>query len=342
MTVDLCPEVVTSKDGRYAILLEQFVGAGVYVDKSRTSFTFDMLPHPRGRSQRINVEIPTAWWETFARMLKVDSAVPPAQAPGASYLGAFVIGEHMDRHGPIPEVFADTVRIQNDPEHDYWNSVDDDGVMLYVGAKLYWAWKFASTPVIMNKADAFRLGTSREDLYRAATLGEGEFWTRSYDDDYGTTLYRYTPKLLREFSAGRFPGQIISPITEVQAKLVSPRYAAPRTHFVKAVQFLAPESLDPSNAVKEGVTAVESMCSIVLSRSGATLGQMIKDLRVSGTVPKPLDKIFEALWGFASEEAGARHGSASPPATSVGVATWVVNTSAAAILHLLELDRTKA
>lgn len=337
MTVDLCPDIVVSKNARYGILLQKFVGAGVYVDKSRTSFSFEALLYPRSRVNRIKVEVRTNWWEVFAEQLQIDASVPPKRAPGASHLGAVVIGEHMDRHGTLEEQ-GGTIDLRNDPEHDYLNDVDDDGIVLYVGAKLYWAWKFAFEPVILNKADAFRLGVTLPDLHRIALLGDGEYWATGRRDDCNEIVYSFTSKLLRDFSGGRFPGQRTSAITEVQSKLLNPRFAAPRIHFTKALRFLSVDSSDPPNAVKESVAAVESMASIVLGRSGATLGQMIKDLRSHRRIPRPLDKIFEALWGFASDEAGARHGQSQPPSTSAGVATWVVNTAAAAILHLLSLD----
>ena len=85
--------------------------------------------------------------------------------------------------------------------------------------------------------------------------------------------------------------------------------------------------------------AVESLAMLVTGRNKGTLGDCIKDLRLRGDLSSPLDRVFEALWGYASEEPGVRHGKPSPPSLVERDATLVVNLAASAVLFLLDLDR---
>ena len=126
---------------------------------------------------------------------------------------------------------------------------------------------------------------------------------------------------------------------QVQAKLGAPRYAAAAEHFSKAIAFLTGPSQDLANSAKEVTLAVESLAMLVTGRTKGTLGDCIKDLRSRGDLSAPLDRAFEALWGYASEEPGVRHGKPSPPSLAERDVTLVVNLAASAVLFLLDLDR---
>jgi hypothetical protein len=125
----------------------------------------------------------------------------------------------------------------------------------------------------------------------------------------------------------------------VQSKLGAPRYAASVEHFSKATAFLTERSQDFANSAKEATMAVESLAMLVTRRNKGTLGDCIKDLRARGDLSSPLDRAFEALWAYASEEPGVRHGKPSPPSLAERDATLVVNLAASMILFLLDLDR---
>ena len=67
---------------------------------------------------------------------------------------------------------------------------------------------------------------------------------------------------------------------------------------------------DYNNSVKESISAVEAMCCIIIGNSGKpTLGNALKKLEEKGVHIHPSQKIaFEKLYGYASNEAGIRHG----------------------------------
>ena len=125
----------------------------------------------------------------------------------------------------------------------------------------------------------------------------------------------------------------------MQTKLGAPRYAAAAEHFSKATDFLTGPNQDFANSAKEATLAVESLAMLVTKRTKGTMGDCIKELRSRGGLSSPLDRVFEALWGYSSEEPGVRHGRPSPPSLAERDVTLVVNIAASAILFLLDLDR---
>ena len=69
---------------------------------------------------------------------------------------------------------------------------------------------------------------------------------------------------------------------------------------------------DYENSVKESISSVESMCSIITGLSGgaATLGNTLKKLKENGVNIHPaLENAFKQLYGYTSDSGGIRHGS---------------------------------
>jgi hypothetical protein len=212
----------------------------------------------------------------------------------------------------------------------------DGEVFAYAAAKIYWGWRFGLGKVRFSLADRLRLAVPPRDIERVALAGDDLYWTRTAG---GSPAFSPTGKLIQDFQAGGIPGLERSPIVQVQAKLGAPRYAAAAEHFSKAIAFLPGPSHDLANSAKEATLAVESLAMLVTRRTKGTLGDCIKDLRTRGDVPALLDRVFEALWGYASEEPGVRHGKPAPPSLTEHDATFVVNLAVSAVLFLLELDR---
>ncbi len=68
---------------------------------------------------------------------------------------------------------------------------------------------------------------------------------------------------------------------------------------------------DYENSVKESISAVEAICCTITGTSGAqaTLGAAIKKLKDNGVhIHGAMEKAFLALYGWASDENGIRHG----------------------------------
>lgn len=97
--------------------------------------------------------------------------------------------------------------------------------------------------------------------------------------------------------------------------LKAPRYEVCRENWLKARGLAEAEAPDIENAIKEGVSAVESLAKVVTG-SGATLGECIKTLRAERRLDARTDKILEGLWTFANSAPRVRHGSGTPSGLS--------------------------
>ena len=82
-----------------------------------------------------------------------------------------------------------------------------------------------------------------------------------------------------------------------------------RSHIHKAVGFLSDrENKDYKNCIKESISAVESICQIIIEDSKATLGDALKKLEDCGTKLHPaLKQGFLKIYGYTSDEGGVRH-----------------------------------
>ncbi len=97
-------------------------------------------------------------------------------------------------------------------------------------------------------------------------------------------------------------------IDEIEQACCNP-YSGCRAHIEKAVGFLADrEHKDYKNCIKESISAVESVCKIIVGDEKATLGEAIKKLKEKGIkFHQALEKSFSMLFGYTSDEGGIRH-----------------------------------
>lgn len=86
-------------------------------------------------------------------------------------------------------------------------------------------------------------------------------------------------------------------------------YQGPRTHISKAVALISDrEHKDYKNCIKESISAVESICSIIVGNESATLGSAIKQLKDKGLkIHSALEGALSRLYGYTSDEGGIRH-----------------------------------
>jgi hypothetical protein len=333
-------DVVISRDGHSGLGVTEFEGAK---DSARRAFDialfFEVRLVPKERHSRLMVSVDDMFLESLTQ---TPLRLAKTKENALEQLGLFVIGTFLDEHGtpvftpsgmPAEEIKADQA-VQS--LYGVRPQATDAEVFRYVTAKVYWAWRFGMHSVGFNLADHLRLAVPSGDLDRVSLMGEGVYWNRIGSEP---SQYAATGKLIQDFQAGRIPGIERSPLIQIQERLQSPRYAAVLEHLSKGLGYLSGASQDLPNSVKEATMAVESLAMLVTGRSAGTLGDFIKDLRQQGRLAAPLDKVFEGLWGFASQEPGVRHGKASPPSLVERDATLVFNLAAAAILYLLDLDR---
>ena len=79
-------------------------------------------------------------------------------------------------------------------------------------------------------------------------------------------------------------------------------------HINKAIElFSNKQSPDYENVIKESITAVETMCSIIVGNK-TTLGEALKELEDNGVNIHPsLKTAFSKLYGYTSDGNGIRH-----------------------------------
>ena len=86
-------------------------------------------------------------------------------------------------------------------------------------------------------------------------------------------------------------------------------YSGCKAHIEKAFGFLADrEHKDYKNCIKESISAVESICQIIVGDDKAALGAAIAKLKDNGiNIHQALGKAFSKLFGYTSDEGGIRH-----------------------------------
>lgn len=85
-----------------------------------------------------------------------------------------------------------------------------------------------------------------------------------------------------------------------------------KTHLEKSLKFLSDKTKpDYKNSVKESISAVESMCKLILNNKNVTLGQALKEIEKNNDIeiPSALKNSFSKLYGYTSSEDGVRHAS---------------------------------
>lgn len=117
----------------------------------------------------------------------------------------------------------------------------------------------------------------------------------------------------QEFVGYRFVNCMVQPITdknEIQSitEAVNSHFTEVNQHINKALGFLSDrQSPDYANSIKESISAVERMCSIILGKP-TTLGAALKKLEDNSVVIHPaLKSAFSQLYGYTSDASGIRH-----------------------------------
>lgn len=97
-------------------------------------------------------------------------------------------------------------------------------------------------------------------------------------------------------------------VEEVQSAIgLSGKYFSVKEHINQAVSLLSDrKNPDYRNSIKESISAVESLASIVVGEKG-TLGQLIKALENRKVIPPSIKTAYTALYGYTSNEDGIRH-----------------------------------
>ena len=166
------------------------------------------------------------------------------------------------------------------------------------------------------------------------------------DEKTRTKMVPVFNKILEEETAAyRIVGTKVIPITnEAEIETVNQASFTPfdtvNTHISKALNLYADrKNPDYENSVKESISAVEAMCCIITGTSGkqATLGNAIKKLKGAGVHIHPaMERAFDALYGYTSDENGIRHGGMDFQAVPAEDAKYMLVSCSAFVNYLVE------
>lgn len=138
-----------------------------------------------------------------------------------------------------------------------------------------------------------------EDRYNHTYFDLFGFYNHYFEDEY--IGYRFVNKQI----------VAITNKTEIECieKAAQTKYAPVNIHIKKAIQFISENgSKDFKNSIKESISSVETLCSIITKNEKSSLGNLIDNLSKIKPIHPALKESIKKLYGFASDEEGIRHG----------------------------------
>lgn len=150
-------------------------------------------------------------------------------------------------------------------------------------------------------------------------------------------------KLERNNSAYRIVEKELLPITnnkeiEVIETASKTQFDLVNVHINKAKQLFGDRiHPDYENTIKESITAVETMCSIIVGKS-STLGDALNILEKNGVIIHPaLKEAFKKLYGYTSDGKGIRHaGDIGGKESTFSEAKFMMVSCSAFVNYLIE------
>ncbi len=193
------------------------------------------------------------------------------------------------------------------------------------------------------------LSTIKDEI---ASLYNDLQWYQVYDliEYISTKVINYSNfesdinlRLERNNSAYRLIKSNICPITnkeeiETIKHASNTTFDIVNTHINKAIQLFSNiKNPDYENVIKESITAVETMCSIIVGQK-TTLGEALKKLEDNGVSIHPsLKSSFSKLYGYTSDANGIRHsGDIGGPESTFSEAKFMLISCSAFVNYLLE------
>ena len=163
--------------------------------------------------------------------------------------------------------------------------------------------------------------------------------------EYEDAKKNFNNVLTWENAGYRVVGKRVEPITNdseiscVEQAEQTP-YSNVNLHIQKAAELFARRPLpDYENSIKESISAVEAICSIITGASGkdATLGRTIKKLKDRGVHIHPsMEKALSSLYGYTNDENGIRHGGIDFTNAPAEDAKYMLVSCSAFVNYLIE------
>lgn len=167
--------------------------------------------------------------------------------------------------------------------------------------------------------------------------------------EFSDEMYKIMNTLFeKEYVGYRFVSDQIVPITdeleinEIEQACKTP-FDGARAQLQKALSFLSNrEYPDYKNCVKESISAVESVCTIIVGHDSATLGKALKKLETHGfEIHHALREGISNLYGYASDKGGIRHSEGETESTVTFEEAKFMMVTCSAIVNYLVAEYGK-
>lgn len=152
--------------------------------------------------------------------------------------------------------------------------------------------------------------------------------------------------LERELSAYRFVQGLLTPLSN-QAEIEAIESAVSLSqqaalggaaqHIRSSIQLLGSKpNPDYRNAIKEAISAVESVAKQIMRAESATLDSALKQLSAKSNIHGALTSGFLKLYGYTSDEKGIRHAMLDEPNIGFAEAKYMVVSCSAFVYYLIQ------
>jgi hypothetical protein len=238
------------------------------------------------------------------------------------------------------------VNIDYDAYGDSWFDMDGNKPLRIFIKKLYCDFFKWTLDVRPNTVDQTRkiIKTQFFELKWNEVYDFIEFSANNYPNIETNQKFieRCNSCLIREMSAFRFVGGIITQITSEQeiqeieeAIKRTDSFAPVQEHLTTALKFLSDRKKpDFRNSIKETISAVESLCNLMNGKK-STLGKTIDILESKVKIHGALKEAFSNLYGWTSDADGIRHGMMDYPNLDFEDAKFMLVSCSAFINYLI-------
>lgn len=194
-----------------------------------------------------------------------------------------------------------------------------------------------------DKVKDFMLGAVWYEVFDFVEFNVEKFSENKGWDNFVPSLNR---ALENERSAYRVVGGMVTLIRGVeetaeikQAVENDGPFAASSAHLKASLTLYSrrPEP-DYRNAIKEAISAVESVCAIISGSNKDTLGQTLK--KIDGLHPAMRDS-FQKLYGYTSDGSGIRHAMLEEAEISNAEARFMIVACSAFVNYLIDSTKSK-
>ncbi len=138
-------------------------------------------------------------------------------------------------------------------------------------------------------------------------------------------------------------GKITDIVDEVEMNEIETaldnKFSACKKCITKALNLLYDrENPDYSNSVKESISAIESMCNIILGTDNSTLGDALNKLEKHGIkIHGAMKSAFSSLYGYTSDKSGIRHNCGIDENTTFEEAKYMLVACSAFLNYLVQI-----